>query len=193
MEFDQVIRKQRMTRRFANKKISRDLLDSILASAQKAPTAGYSQGVAMVVLEGNDTDVFWKFADPQARHPRDSRAPVIVIPLASKKAYLDRYSEPDKADTGMHVEERWPVPYWLIDCAFASMTILLAATAAGLGCWFFGIGTGEKELLAELNVPAEFEPIGVIALGYPAKKDVRSPSLKRGRKPFAEFVHRGEW
>lgn len=193
MEFEQVVRKQRMTRRFESRSVPRELLDSILASAQKAPTAGYSQGVAMMVLEGDDTKLFWKFTDPETRHPPESKAPVIVIPLSSKRAYLDRYSQSDKAGTGMHAEEKWPVPYWLIDCAFASMTILLAATAAGLGCWFFGIFTGKKELLAELNTPEEWEPIGVIALGYPAKKDVRSPSLKRGRKPFDEFVHRGKW
>jgi nitroreductase len=193
MEFDQVIRKQRMTRRFESRPVPRDLLDSILASGQKAPTAGYSQGVAMMVLEGDDTEIFWKFADPESRHPPESKAPVMVIPLASKKAYLERYSQPDKAGTGMHVEEGWPVPYWQVDCAFASMTILLAATSAGLGCWFFGIFTGKDELLAELNVPEEWEPIGVMAIGYPAKKDIRSPSLKRGRKPFDDFVHRGKW
>jgi nitroreductase len=193
MEYDKVIKKQRMTRRFDGKPVPKEVLDKILASAQKAPSAGFSQGFAMLVLEGEETDVFWKFTDPESRHPPESKAPVIIIPLASKQAYLDRYSQPDKAGTGMHVEEGWPVPYWLVDCSFASMIILLSATEAGLGCWFFGIFRGKDELMAERGVPKEFEPIGVIALGYPAAKDIRSPSLKRGRKAFDEFVHRSRW
>lgn len=193
MEFDQVVRKQRMTRRFEDRGVPREVLDKVLASGQKAPTAGFSQGVAMMVLEGAETDVFWKLTDPQGRYPAESKAWAIVIPLAHKQAYLDRYSQPDKAGTGMHVEEGWPVPYWLVDCSFAAMTIMLAATAEGLGCWFYGIWEGQKELLAELEVPQGFEPIGVIAIGYPSDKDVRSPSLKRGRKAFEDFAHRGRW
>lgn len=193
MEFDQVVRKQMMTRRFVYRPVQREVIDRILASGQKAPSAGYSQGVAMMVLEGADSDVFWKLTDPGGRYPADSKAWAIVIPLMHKKAYLDRYSLPDKAGTGMHVEEGWPVPYWMVDTSFASMTIMLAATAEGLGCWFFGIWEGKDELMAALGVPPEFEPIGVIALGHPAKKHVRSPSLKRGRKPFEDFVHRRKW
>lgn len=193
MEFEHVVRKQRMTRRFEDRPVPREVIDRILASGQKAPTAGYSQGVAMMVLEGADTEIFWRITDPKGRYPDKSKAWAIVIPLMHKKAYLDRYSLPDKAGTGMHVEEGWPVPYWLVDTSFAAMTIMLAATAEGLGCWFYGIWEGKDELLAELGVPQEFEPIGVIALGYPSKKDVRSPSLKRGRKPFGDFVRRGKW
>lgn len=193
MEFDQVVRKQRMTRRFEDRPIPEEVMDRIMASGQKAPTAGFSQGVAMVVLEGEQTDIFWKLTDPQGRYPEDAKAPAIVIPLMHKQAYLDRYSQPDKAGTGMHVEEGWPVPYWLVDCSFASMMIMMAAIAEGLGCWFFGIWQGQDELMAELEVPQEFKPIGVMAIGYPAERDVRSPSLRRGRKPFADFVHRGGW
>lgn len=193
MEFDQVVKKQRMTRRFQNRSVTKEVMDRILASGQKAPSAGFSQGVAMMVLEGKDTDIFWKLTDPEGRYSPESKAWAIVIPLMHKRAYLDRYSQPDKAGTGMHDEKGWPVPYWLVDCSFSAMTIMLSATAEGLGCWFFGIWAGQNELMAELGVPEEFEPIGVIAIGYPSDKDIRSPSLRRGRKPFADFAHRGHW
>jgi nitroreductase len=35
-------------------------------------------------------------------------------------------------------------------------------------------------------------PVGVIPIGY-AAPDKRSPSLKRGRRPQAEIVHRERW
>lgn len=193
MDFEQVIRRQRMTRRYEGRPVPRETLDRILAAAQKAPSAGFSQGVAMVVLEGEETDLFWKLTMPKIKWEPDARPWAVVIPMASKKAYLDRYSEPDKAKAGMQTEEKWPVPYWQIDCAFASMIVLLSATAEGLGCWFFGLFRGQDELMKELGIPDEFEPIGAMTIGYPAKEDFRSPSLKRGRKPFDDFVHRGRW
>jgi nitroreductase len=84
------------------------------------------------------------------------------------------------------------VPYWLVDTAFASMLILLTASDAGLGALFFGIFQGERELLEALGVPDGYQPIGAIALGWPAP-DRPSPSLKRGHRPVEEVIHRGHW
>lgn len=188
MEFFEVIRRQRMTRRFKARCVAPDVLRTVLAAGQKAPSAGFAQGSAMLVLVDEKRDLFWRLVDPLGRRPPEARAPVIILPLANKSAYLRRYAEPDKAGTGLSREENWPAPYWIIDCAFASMAILLAATAAGLGCWFFGIFTGKDELLAQLEVPGDYEPIGAIAIGYPASNNVRSRSIRRGRKPFEEFA-----
>ena len=189
MEFSEVIRRQRMTRRFEQQPIERTLLDSILSAGQKAPSAGYSQGVSLCVLEAERTDVFWKCVDPLERHSVETRPPVIVIPGYDKQAYLDRYAEPDKHASGLSVEDKWPTPFWIVDSSFTAMTVMLAATAEGLGCWFFGIFTGKRELLNELGLE-NFEPIGAIGLGYPAARQLRSPSLRRGRKPFSEFARR---
>jgi len=189
MDFSEVIRRQKMTRRFDQRLVDPALLDQILAAAQKAPSAGYSQGVSLVVLEDGRTDAFWHCVDPLGRRPAEARAPVIVIPGYDKKTYLNRYAEPDKAASGLGVEDDWPVPFWLVDAAFAAMTVMLAATANDLGCWFFGMFTGKAELLKELGL-RDFEPIGAIGLGYPASQQVRSPSLRRGRKPFDQFVIR---
>ena len=189
MDFREVIRRQRMTRRFEQRPIERALLDSILLSGQKAPSAGYSQGVSLVVLEDTRTEILWRCVDPLQRRSVEMRPPVVVIPGYNKRAYLDRYAESDKAASGLSDENRWPVPFWIVDASFAAMTVMLAATASGLGCWFFGIFTGEQELVKELGLD-KFEPIGAIGLGYPATRQLRSPSLRRGRKPFDEFVIR---
>jgi nitroreductase len=119
------------------------------------------------------------------------RAPVIILPLANKQAYLDRYAEPDKAATGMSDEDRWPVPYWLVDTSFAAMAMLLTAVDAGLGALFFGLDHGEEELLTALGVPGGYTPIGAIALGWPDGNDRPSPSLARGHR--ASVIHRGRW
>jgi nitroreductase len=188
-----------MCRSFQDRPVEGELLDRILGNAQRAPSAGFSQGWAFVVLDGKDqTDVFWETtaddgwkADPT--WPGLLRAPVIILALAHKQTYLARYSEPDKAALGLEDERRWAVPFWLVDTAFATMVMLLTAADAGLGALFFGIARGEGELLAALGVPSGYQPIGAVALGWPADDDRPSPSLKRGRRPQAEIVHRGHW
>jgi nitroreductase len=62
-----------------------------------------------------------------------------------------------------------------------------------LGALFFGIFFHEAELVQALGVPEGHRPIGTIALGYAAAGDRPSASLRRGRRPFDEIVHRSGW
>jgi nitroreductase len=196
VELDDAIRRRRMVRSFEDRPVPPEVVDDILAHAVRAPSAGFSQGWAFVVLEGPEqTEVFWRTVttpDWRASTRRAGllRAPVVVLPLAHRQAYLDRYAEPDKEGSGLDRPETWPVPYWLVDTAFATMLMLLGAADAGLGAAFVGIFRGEAELLASLGVPEGYRPIGAVAMGYPAS-DIRSPSLARGRRPMADVVHRG--
>ena len=64
---------------------------------------------------------------------------MIVLPLANKAAYLERYSRPDKMAFGLMDESRWPVKFWETDTAMAIMLILLAATDLGVGALYFDI------------------------------------------------------
>jgi nitroreductase len=197
VEFGDVIRRRRMVRNFEDRAVPPELLDGILDNARRAPSAGFSQGVDLLVLTGpEEVGRFWDATFPAAE--RESfrwqglfRAPVIVIPCSHKQAYLDRYAEPDKGWADKD-EGRWPVPYWDIDTAFAAMAILLSATDAGLGALFFGIFDGLPQLRASFGIPDDFTPIGALALGWPAP-DEPSPSLARGRRPLEEVIHRGRW
>ena len=198
MDFQEVVRRRRMVRSFSDRPVPPEVLERVLANAARAPSAGFAQGWAFVVLEGAETELFWALTqDPGWRarttRPGLERAPVVVLPLASRRAYLDRYAEPDKAALGRHAEAAWPVPYWHVDAAFASLLMLLTATDAGLGAAFLGVFRGEAELLAALGVPGDHRPVGAVVLGYPDGDDHPSPSLRRGRRPLAEVVHRGRW
>ena len=187
-----------MTRAFRPDPLPTEVVDRVLANALQAPSAGFSQGFAFVVLDARAAvEGFWDRVRPnwRERHkpPSVYDAPVVVLPLAHKQAYLDRYSQPDKAAFGMGVEEGWPVPYWDIDTAFASMLMLLTAEDARIGALFTGIFTGEPELLTDLGVPDGYRPIGAILLGYRAEGERSSPSLKTGRRPAQEVIHRNRW
>jgi nitroreductase len=200
MEFQEVVRRRRMVRSFERTPIPGEILERILHNALHAPSAGFTQGYSFLVLEGEEqTGRFWSvtFDDSGRRHafayPRLFDAPVLVIPLSSKQAYLDRYAEPDKGVFDKR-ESFWPVPYWDIDTGFAAMLMLLTAVDSGLGALFFGIFPEHVDAVrAEFGIPDAFTPIGAIALGYSAGDERRSPSLARGRKDLDSVVHRGNW
>ena len=138
---------------------------------------------------------FWTLTDdPKDPIPDEMRStlpPVLILPLSNRQAYLDRYSQPDKAGFGLEQADNWPVPFWDIDAGMASMLMLLAAIDEGLAAWFFGISSGETALLERFGVPDAFKPIGVIALGYPAATDplsLTASAAKRRRRPTETLI-----
>lgn len=198
MDFAEAVRRRRMVRRFRPDPVPRTLLTEVLDLARRAPSAGFSQGFEFLVLDGDDTGVFWDVtgARPwwERRFPSVLRAPVLVIPLADREAYLDRYAQPDKMASGLHRAEAWPQPYWLTDTAFATMILLLAAVDRGLGGLFFGIFRNEQQLLATLGVPEGRTALGAVALGWPDDDDRPSGSpLVHPRRPLEEVVHWGRF
>ena len=196
MEFQDVVRKRRMVRTFEDRPLPAEALERILANARRGPSAGFSQGFEFLVLEGKEqTGRFWEAVSPdrgweRAGWPGVYNAPVVIVPLSHKQAYLDRYAEPDKGWID-RAESRWPVPFWDIDAGMAALLILLTAVDCGLGALFFGI-TDAPALRAAFGVPEGYVPIGGIALGYPAP-DRPSGSLRRGHRPAADVIHRGTW
>jgi nitroreductase len=196
MEFRSVVRRRRMVRTFLDRPVGGDVLQRILEQGQRAPSAGYTQGFEFLVLEGvEQTSRFWEVtAGDQPVLEGVWPAPVLIVPLASKKAYLDRYAEEDKGWQDRD-ESRWPMPYWYIDAAFASMLILLSAVDEGLSALFFGLFPPRLHAFrSSFGIPDEWDPIGVIALGHPSPADpVKSSAHTRARKQLSEIVHRGRW
>ena len=199
MEFADVVVRRRMVRSFTDEPVDEQVLRQMLAHATRAPSAGNSQGWEFIVLQGPEqTARFWDVTLPADRRsgfrwPGLLRAPVLVLPLANAGRYVDRYAEPDKAATGLgQGSGSWPVPYWMVDTAFATMTLLHSVVDAGLGALFFGIFRNEATLLTALGVPDEFRPIGAVAIGHPAP-DRPGRSSGRPRRPLDEVVHWGGW
>ncbi|MGY0236005.1 nitroreductase family protein [Longispora urticae] len=211
MEFIELIRRRRMVRRFDDRPLEPAVVERIVASALRAPSAGFAQGWAFLVLtEEADRERFWPFVPNQVNHTPELRnAPLVVVPLARKEAYLERYSEPDKAGR-YGVEGNWPVPYWYIDTGMAALMMLLSAVDEGLDgllCWLVpAVGEGEdlpvgaavaahlQGFRDEFGVPAEYTPIGAVAIGYRATDlPPQSPELTARRRGLQDVVHRGGW
>ena len=191
MEFQDVVRRRRMIRTYADRPVERAVVDRMLSNAVRAPSAGFSQGWAFLVLDTpDDVARFWASTTPEDTELPDRwlrgmrTAPVVIVPLSSKAAYLDRYAEPDKGWADRE-ERRWPVPYWHIDTGMASLLILQTAVDEGLGACFFGIPS---------EVPETHTPIGAITVGHRTEDaGAKGSPSRRPRKPVDEVVHRGGW
>jgi len=200
MEFQDVVRRRRMVRSYTDEPVDPAVVDRAVRNATRAPSAGFSQGWGFLVLDRPDAvRRYWAataedVTAPDAWLTGMMRAPVVIVPCSSKAAYLGRYAEDDKGWTD-RAEQRWPVPFWHMDTAMASLLILQTAVDEGLGACFFGVPPSrEQTLRTTFGIPDSFTPVGAITLGHPAAGPgpVGSPG-RRARKGLDEVVHRGTW
>lgn len=195
MEFQEVVGRRRMVRGFEARAVPGEVVERLLTNARRGPSAGFSQGVDLLVLEGPEqTARYWDATLERERAgfpwPALFDAPLLIVFLADEQAYRDRYAESDK---NMPPDASWPVPYWHVDAGFAALLALLTAVDAGLGALFFSVHAVDR-FRAAFGVPDQLEPTGVVAVGYPRPDaDRPSPSLARGHRPPERVIHRGRW
>jgi FMN reductase [NAD(P)H] len=198
MDFTEVVRRRRMVRHFADEPVDRAVLERIATTAQRAPSAGFSQGQRLVVV--TDPDLRHRIAILCGEEELTgagfdrwiSECAALFIPCVSEAVYHARYREADKtSEDGSEID--WPVPYWWMDVGCTVMLVLLAAVDEGLAAGFAGSDSkGYVEMRALLGIPDDFSPVGVIPVGRPLP-DKRSPSLKRGWVPGPEFARWERW
>ncbi|WP_026316960.1 nitroreductase family protein [Actinokineospora enzanensis] len=196
MEFSEVVRRRRMVRHYTDQPLPPGAVDRILANALRAPSAGFSQGWSFLALtDATDRARFWPFVPTRVQDtPTMQDAPLVVVPLAHKRTYLERYAEPDKGWED-RAESRWPAPYWFIDTGMAALLMLLTAIDEGLDACLFGIAPEHiPGFRTEFAIPDDYAPIGGITVGY------RSPDIppmgtrfKDRRRDPADVIHRGQW
>lgn len=191
-----------MVRNYAERPVDPAVVERALRNATHAPSAGFSQGWGFLLLDTpEDVGRWWTvttdaaaLADPDDWLTGMMRAPVVVVPCSSKAAYLRRYAEKDKGFLD-ESEDRWPVPFWHMDAAMASLLILQTAVDEGLGACFFGIPVERVAAVrTEFAIGDDFDPVGVITLGHRVGDTGNAGSpARRARKPLDDVVHRGTW
>ncbi|HEY6294887.1 MAG TPA: nitroreductase family protein [Streptosporangiaceae bacterium] len=207
MEFTEVIKRRKMVRAFKPDQLPPGTEGRLLRAANRAPSAGFSQGYSFLVLDAEQAAPLWEMfyddapslgereAQERAEIDALSPAPLVIVPLACKDVYLDNYAEaPERAWTDRD-EARWPVPYWYIDTGFTALLILLSVVDEGLSAVFFGIPPSIMPRFRErYGVPERWTPIGAIAVGYgDPEADPVPPASASERKSLDELVHRGRW
>jgi nitroreductase len=204
MELRDILRRRRMVRSYRPEAIPRETVERIVASVRRAPSAGYSQGIRLVVVTHEETrreiaQIYGEEERVAAGHePWLSVAPVHVVLGVREEDYHERYRKPDKlALTADRTEIEWPVPYWFVDAGAALMLLLLAAIDEDLGAGLTGVPVELMQPFKELlGIPENVAVVGVVTIGHAAPDPTwraASSAFKERRKPSDELVRWEHW
>lgn len=141
-------------RKFLDKEVEQEKLDSILKATMTSPTAGNQRPWHFYVVKNKEILTELSKTSPYAGPM--ANAPVGIVICYNK----DNMVFPPYAD---------------IDCAIASQTLWLATEAVGLGTVMLGIAPLKERMDAAakiLNLPENMVAFTYFPIGYPAEKPV---------------------
>ncbi len=163
------IMNRKSVRKFADKPISADHVQTILKAGMSGPSCVNSRCWSFVVVQ--DKAKLLQMADANVRYADPLRGAALGVLVCG-----------DLSRTEFFADAR---EFWAIDGAIAAQNMILAAESLGIGsCW---LGTWPvKERVANqaklFDLPEHIVPHSVIAFGWPA-----------GDVPFGPRPGRPEW
>jgi len=171
-------------RAFSDKPVAPDVLQSLFEAARWAPSSSNEQPWAYIVATKDDAENFAKllsvlvpFNVTWAQH-----APVLALAVA--ELAFAKNGTPNR--NAQH------------DVGAASAWLTVEATSRGLFVHQMA-GYDHDKARQVFVIPAGWEPIAAIAIGYPGDPDSLPQPLRdrevapRTRKPISEFVMSGSW
>lgn len=186
---------RRSLRRYQPDPVPDHLIEQLLSAAIAAPSAHNRQPWRFAVIgdpavketlalamgaqlradltaDGLPTEAIEK--DVNRSYQRLTQAPLLIL-LCLTMADMDRY--PD----GRRQHNEWLMAAQSV--AMSGQNLLLAAHALGLGaCWLCAPLFCPDIVRATLKLPADWQPQGLVTIGYPAE------SREKGREPLASRV-----
>jgi nitroreductase len=196
----ELLKSRRMVRYYTGDPVPRETLERITKTVRRASSAGYSQGVRLLVVD--DRDALAPLApdetDPEFARRWFETAPVHILVLVREQDYHDRYNKPDKLEQTGGVEIVWPVPFWHVDAGTALMLLLLAALEEGLGAGVYGVPVEEDAKWRDvLRIPDDLTIVAGVTVGKPAPDDPdyerASSAFTQRRRPYDELIHWNHW
>ena len=190
MQFDEVgelIRSRRAIRRYQDRPVAHEMLGQILETAMWSPSAHNRQPWRFAVLtepadkerlaeamgnrlqvdrlaDGDDPDDVAR--DVARSYDRITGAPVVIVVCLSMSE-MDSYSDARRSDA----ERMMAVQ----SVAMAAQNLWLLAHAAGLGmCWLCAPLFVPQLVRDTLDLPPDWEPQGLMTLGWPAEEKTKS-------------------
>lgn len=156
MEFINVLKNRRSTRKFLDKKVSKQLIKEVIELANSSPSAGNIQARSIVIVNNSKIiNEIRKTAKGLMNFERE--IPVLLIILAKPKESGERYGN------------RGETLYALQDATILASYIQLVAVSRGLAtCW---VGYFEEKKVSQiLKLSNDVRPVAMIPLGYPFEK-----------------------
>ena len=195
MNFREILRRRRMVRAYEPEPVPREAIERIVRSVRRGPSAGFSQGLRLVVV--TEAERRRRLAGIVGEESWVENAPVLVVVCVREDDYHDRYRQPDKLALTGGVEIEWPIPFWYFDAGAAAMLILLAAIDEGYAAGLFGVVVEALPAVREeLGLPDDVEIMCCITIGRAAVDDeasALSSRLTRRRRAQDEIVRWERW
>ena len=179
-----LIRDRWSPRAFIDKPIPPEVLRSLFEAARWAPSSYNEQPWAYIVATKDDKENFGKILGTLVEFNAAWAKNASALAIAVAKLVFAKNHAPNRNaqyDTGA-----------------ATALLSVEATARGLGVHQMAGFDPEKARLV-FGIPAGWEAIAAIAIGYPGNPDSLPQPLKdrelapRTRKPIREFVMTGSW
>ncbi|MEW5746207.1 MAG: nitroreductase family protein [Nitrospirota bacterium] len=184
MELFEAVRTRRSIRRFMEKPVEQEKLDTLLEAVRHAPSWANMQCWRFIVVkdaavkkqlsELSYVDSFFSPLGYKANPAKKglAEAPVVIVACA----------DPSQSGT------LWNQPYYMTDLGIAAQNLMLAARGLGLGTVFVGVFEEEK-IRQLLDIPSTVRVVGLFPIGYPAEEKTGASS----RKPIEEIVFYEKW
>lgn len=180
----QLIRDRWSPRSFSDKAVPEDVLRSLFEAARWAPSSNNEQPWAFLIETKDDQANFEKILGTLVEFNASWAKKAAALAIAVAKLNFAKNQTPNRNaqyDTGA-----------------ATALLLVEATARGLAVHQMA-GFDPEKVRTAFGIPAGWEPIAVMAIGYPGNPDSLPEPLKdrelapRTRKPVREFVMSGSW
>src|SRR5271155_4361797 len=179
-----LIRHRWSPRAFANKPVEPAVLASLFEAARWAPSSSNEQPWAYIVATKDNAEEFAKMTSVLVEFNANWAKHAPVLALAVSHLAFAKNGTPNRNaqyDTG-------------------AATALLSVEATARGLFVHQMAGFDPDKARQVfGIPASWEAIAALAIGYPGEPDALPQPLKdreiapRERKPLSEFVMSGHW
>jgi nitroreductase len=163
-------------RTFADRPVEPEKLASIFEAARRAASCFNEQPWRFVWAPREEKELFAGLAESLVEKNRDwaDKAPVLFLSVAAR--YFANGGKENR-----HARH---------DVGLAMGNLTLQAASVGLMVHQMA-GFDAARARENLNIPDEFEPVAMVAVGYPEPQN--PPEGRREKRPLAESVFHGSW
>ena len=169
----ETMQSHRSIRKFKEKAIADEILESILKAAQCAATSNFIQ--AYTIIRVDDPDNRKTIAELCGAQPWILQAPIFLVFCADVNRLGMACQKHGKKMVAGYAEQFIVAT---VDTALVAQNTLLAAESLGLGGVFIGAIRNDPAVVCEcLNIPQNAFPVFGMCLGYPDDDPPRKPRL----------------
>lgn len=169
MELSEVISTRRSIRKYTEKEVPDEMIETVIRAAMMAPSAGNQQPWHFIITRDRK-----KMSEVTAYHPYASmlkNAPAAIVVCGDPSG------------------KKWP-DFWPQDCSAALQNMLLSARDLGLGTVWVGVYPLEDRMAGMrklFGIPGNIYPFAIVPVGWPAAE------FKEMDRYNASLIHSETW